>query len=67
MPLIQASILEGRDQQQIDGFSKAVTEAACQHLNVKASQVRVVLNEVPAEHWYIGGVSRAEIDRQRDD
>ncbi len=62
MPLIQASILEGRNPQQIEGFCKEVTEVACKHLNVKSSQVRVILNEVPAEHWYIGGVSKAELD-----
>ncbi len=66
MPLIQASILEGRSQEQIDGFSKDVTEAACKHLNVNRNQVRVVLYEVPAEHWHIGGVSKAELDRQLD-
>ncbi len=67
MPLIQASILEGRSQQQIDDFSKDVTEAACKHLNVSRNQVRVLLYEVPAEHWHIGGVSKAELDQQRDD
>ena len=67
MPLIQASILEGRSQQQIDGFSKEVTEAACKHLGVNRNQVRVVLYEVPAERWYIGGDSKAELDRKNED
>ena len=67
MPLIQASILEGRDQEQIDGFCRDVTEAACKHLNVNLNQVRVVLYEVPPEHWHIGGVSKAQLDQRRDD
>ena len=64
MPLVQATIMEGRTQEQKEAFFKGVTQVAVETLNVKPEQVRVVINEVPRTHWAIGGVSVAERDRQ---
>ncbi len=64
MPLVQASILEGRSQAQKEAFCKAVADAAVEHLNVQLPQVRVIISEVPAEHWTIGGVTKAKLDAQ---
>lgn len=65
MPLIQATILEGRTEEQKAAFFRGVTQVAVETLNVKPEQVRVVINQVPKNHWAIGGVSVAERDRQR--
>ena len=62
MPLIQATIMEGRTQEQKEAFYQGVTQVVVETLNVKPEQVRVVLNEVPKTHWAIGGVSVAERD-----
>ena len=62
MPLIQATIMEGRTQEQKEAFYQGVTQVVVETLNVRPEQVRVVLNEVPKAHWAIGGVSVAERD-----
>ena len=62
MPLIQATIMAGRSQQQKEAFFRKVTAVAVETLNVKPEQVRVVLHEMPHEHWAIGGVSKAALD-----
>ena len=62
MPLIQATIMEGRSQAQKEAFYQGVTQVVVETLNVRPEQVRVVLNEVPKTHWAIGGVSVAERD-----
>ena len=62
MPLIQATILQGRSIEQKREFFARVTQVAAETLNVKPEQVRVVINEVPPEHWCIGGLSKADID-----
>ena len=62
MPLIQATIMEGRTQEQKEAFYQGVTQVVVETLNVRPEQVRVVLNEVPKTHWAIGGVSVAERD-----
>ncbi len=63
MPLVQATIMEGRTQEQKEAFFRGVTQVAVETLNVKPEQVRVVINEVPRTHWAIGGVSVAERDK----
>ncbi len=62
MPLIQATIIKGRSEKQKRAFFEGVTAVAVEALQVKAAQVRVVINEVPAEHWAVGGISKAELD-----
>ena len=65
MPLIQATIIAGRTPEQKRAFFEKVTAVAVETLGVKPEQVRVVINEVPAEHWAIGGVSKADLDARK--
>ncbi len=67
MPLVQATIIKGRSQEKKDAFCREVAEAAARNLDVNLSQVRVVLYEVPAEDWSIGGVSKAKLDASTPD
>ena len=66
MPLIQATIIEGRSQEKKDAFCLEVAEAAARNLDVQLSQVRVVLYEVPADNWSVGGVSKARLDASKN-
>jgi 4-oxalocrotonate tautomerase len=65
MPLVQATIMQGRSQEQKEAFYRGVTQVAVETLNVKPEQVRVIINEVPTTHWAIGGTSVAERDKDR--
>jgi 4-oxalocrotonate tautomerase len=65
MPLVQATIIEGRSQEKKDAFCREVAEAAVRNLDVQLSQVRVVLYEVPADNWTVGGVSKAKLDAEK--
>ncbi len=67
MPLVQATILQGRTQEKKEAFCRAVAEAAVEHLDVQLPQVRVIISEVPPEHWTIGGVTKAELDARKSD
>lgn len=60
MPVITANILNGRTNDQKRALIKSLTEAAVQALGVQPGQVRVIINEVPPEHWGVGGVSKAD-------
>jgi 4-oxalocrotonate tautomerase len=64
MPIIQASILAGRTQEQKDAFFEGITRVTVDTLKVKPEQVRVILSEYPAEHWCIGGVTKAKLDKK---
>lgn len=50
MPLIQVTMIQGRTPEQKNAFFAQVTAVAAETLGVKPEQVRVVINEVPAEH-----------------
>lgn len=62
MPLIQVTMIKGRSKKQKQDFFEGVTAVAVESFQVKSEQVRVVINEVSAEHWAVGGVSKATLD-----
>ncbi|HYG89254.1 MAG TPA: 2-hydroxymuconate tautomerase [Azospirillum sp.] len=58
MPLIDVTLIEGRSPEKKAAFMKAVTEAAVTTLGAPPESVRVILREVPGEHWAVGGVPK---------
>ena len=58
MPIVNTSILVGRTLEAKSGFAKAITAAAVEHLGVKPEQVRVILTEIPHQHWFTAGESK---------
>ena len=60
MPVFTANILTGRTREQKSALIREVTDAAVRTLGVKPEQVRIIINEVPPEHWGAGGVSKAD-------
>jgi len=63
MPIANLQILQGREPELKESLIRAVTAAIVDTLKVKPESVRVILTEVPAEHWGIGGVSAKELGR----
>jgi 4-oxalocrotonate tautomerase len=60
MPIVRIDLLEGRAPERKVDLIRRVTEAVVVALDVLPEQVRVLLNEVPPEHWAIGGQTIAE-------
>jgi len=65
MPLVQISMLPGRSAQQKRALLAEVTEAVVRTCKVAPDAVRVLITEIPAEHWAVAGVSRAESDARK--
>jgi 4-oxalocrotonate tautomerase len=63
MPIANLQILHGRPPELKERLIRAVTAAIADTLKVKPDSVRVILHEIPAEHWGIGGVSAKELGR----
>lgn len=59
MPIIHVDLLAGRSAEMKQALAQKLTEATVESLGVKPDQVRVILHEVEAEHWFVGGVSKA--------
>ncbi len=60
MPLVQISMLPGRSPEQKRALLAEVTEAVVRTCKVAPEAVRVLITEIPPEHWGVAGISRAE-------
>jgi len=58
MPFVEITLIAGRTTPQKRKLFEDVTAAVAANADVKAEQVRIVLREVPAEHWAVGGVPK---------
>jgi 4-oxalocrotonate tautomerase len=65
MPLIQVSLVKGRDDATIKQFVKDIARTAHESLGAPMATIRVIINEVPATHWGVGDETRDEIDAKR--
>jgi 4-oxalocrotonate tautomerase len=60
MPIIQVNMLEGRTVAQKRAMIAAVTDAIVHSLGVKRDSVRIMINEMHAEHFALAGISAGE-------
>ncbi len=65
MPLVQISMLPGRSSEQKRALLAEVTEAVVRTCKVAPETVRVLITEIPAKHWAVAGISRAETDAKK--
>ncbi len=60
MPIVRIDLLAGRPPERKAELIRRVTDAVVAALEVQPEQVRVLLCELPPEHWAVGGRSMAE-------
>ncbi|MBI3089079.1 MAG: 4-oxalocrotonate tautomerase family protein [Candidatus Tectomicrobia bacterium] len=60
MPIIRVEMLEGRSDEQRKNLAAALTEAMVKTVNIDASHIHVVIQEVPAKNWAFAGTTFAE-------
>jgi 4-oxalocrotonate tautomerase len=58
MPFIDVTMIEGRSPEAKRAFIERVTDAAEETLEAPRATIRVVIREVPAAHWGVGGVPK---------
>ena len=63
MPVAQINILEGRTDEQKEALIHEVTDAIVRSLGAPVESVRVILNEMPKQHFGIGGQSAKKLGR----
>ena len=56
MPLCEITIIEGRAPEQKTALIREVTEAVHRAIDAPMEAIRVIIREVPAAHWGVGGV-----------
>lgn len=64
MPLVEVTLVEGRTPEQIQVLIEALTAAVETSIHAPRESIRVVVREVPATHWAVGGQTMAERRRE---
>ena len=59
MPIVRIELLKGRTPAIKEELIVRVTDAVVTTLRVDPDQVRVLLFEMPPEHWAVGGQTKA--------
>ncbi len=55
MPFIDVTLIQGRSPEMLKTLIARLTDAAEETLKAPRQSIRVVLREVPATHWAVGG------------
>ena len=58
MPIVRIEFLQGRTPELKNELIARVTDAVVTTLGVDLDQVRVLLYELPPEHWAVGGKTK---------
>jgi len=60
MPIIEITLVEGRSDEKKEALIKAVTDATEQSIGAPLESIRVLLREVPAQHFAVAGVPKSK-------
>jgi 4-oxalocrotonate tautomerase len=62
MPIVNISLIEGRDPAAISACVKAVARSIHEALGVPLHTIRVIATTVPAAYWAVGAHTKDEAD-----
>ncbi|MFG2583060.1 tautomerase family protein [Streptomyces malaysiensis] len=60
MPIIDVSLLSGRRREDLQRLIHALHETTVRVLDAPPESIKVLIREIPAEHWGSGGITMAE-------
>lgn len=63
MPIVQVNMMVGRSAEQKEAVIHEITEALVRAVDAPRESVRVLINELPKEHFGIGGKSAKALGR----
>lgn len=63
MPIAQLYIIEGRTDEQKETLIREVSEAMARSLDAPMDRIRVMITEMPKQHFSIAGQSAKKLGR----
>jgi 4-oxalocrotonate tautomerase len=66
VPLVEINLLAGRPPEKIRELIHQVHAAVQTSLDAPPENIRVIVREVPPEHWAVGDVTKAEQQEASD-
>ncbi|OIK11690.1 2-hydroxymuconate tautomerase [Bacillus sp. MUM 13] len=61
MPIIQITLIEGRDQETIETCIRNVARTVNESLGAPMKSIRVIVNEVPKNRFAVGDMLKSEM------
>ena len=61
MPIIQITLLEGRDNETIETCIRNVAHTVHESLGTPLSSIRIIVNEVPENRFAVGDILKSEV------
>jgi 4-oxalocrotonate tautomerase len=65
MPIVQISLVEGRDPAAIKHCIQEVAQTLHRTLGAPMDTIRILVTQLPATQWGVGDRTRADIDAER--
>ncbi len=65
MPIVQITLVEGRDEATVKTCIKEVATTLHRTLGAPMDTIRVLVSQVPGSQWGVGDRTRDEIDAAR--
>ena len=65
MPLVEVTLGAGRSPDQIRAMIHEVHEAVARTVGARSEHIRVIVREVPRDHWASGDVTLSEMDARQ--
>lgn len=63
MPIATINIIEGRSDNQKEALIQKITQAIHEAIDAPESNIRVIINEMPKQHFGIAGQSVKKMGR----
>jgi 4-oxalocrotonate tautomerase len=60
MPIIEVTLIEGRSPEKKKALIKALTKATEEAIGAPPQSIRVILREVPGEHFGVAGEAKGK-------
>ena len=60
MPIIQVTLVQGRDEGKVQRFIRELARVAHAELDAPMSAIRVMVNEVPPQRFAVGDVLKSD-------
>ncbi|AWE06185.1 4-oxalocrotonate tautomerase [Lysinibacillus sp. 2017] len=65
MPIVQIQLLEGRSAEQKRRIIYEMTETLAQVADVPKESIRIIIQEIPLDHWGIAGETMTEFRKNK--
>jgi len=60
MPIVEITIIEGRTPEKKARLMEKVTDAIVESIEAPRESVRIILREIPGEHFAVAGVAKGK-------